>query len=34
MVQQDGDIILLDWEEAIGGCPFFSFDRLLGEARE
>jgi len=34
MVQQDGTIILLDWEEATVGCPFFSLDRLLGEARE
>jgi len=34
MVQPDGDIILLDWEEATVGCPFFSLDRLLGEARE
>ena len=34
MVQQKGNIILLDWEEATVGCPFFSLDRLLGEARE
>ena len=34
MVQEDGTVILLDWEEATVGCPFFSLDRLLGEARE
>jgi thiamine kinase-like enzyme len=34
MVQQDGDIVLLDWEEATVGCPFFSLERLVEEARE
>lgn len=34
IVQQDGDVILLDWEETTVGCPFFSLDRLLDEARE
>ncbi|MEJ2735992.1 MAG: phosphotransferase [Anaerolineae bacterium] len=30
----DGRAILLDWEEATVGCPLFSLDRLLSEARE
>jgi aminoglycoside phosphotransferase (APT) family kinase protein len=28
----DGSIVLLDWEEATLGCPFFSLHRLLREA--
>jgi len=34
MVQPNGEVILLDWEEATVGCPYFSLDRLLDEARE
>ena len=34
MVQQDGTVILLDWEEATVGCPLSSLERLLGVARE
>ena len=34
MLQQDGTVILLDWEEATVGCPIFSLERLLGDARE
>ena len=30
----DGRAILLDWEEATVGCPLFSLDRLLSDARE
>jgi aminoglycoside phosphotransferase (APT) family kinase protein len=30
----DGRAILLDWEEATAGCPLFSLDRLLADARE
>ena len=29
-----GRVVLLDWEEATIGCPLFSLDRLLQEARE
>jgi hypothetical protein len=28
----DGSIVLLDWEEAMVGCPFFSLHRLLKDA--
>ena len=34
MMQPDGRAILLDWEETTVGCPFYSLERLLGEARE
>ena len=34
IIRDDGRAILLDWEEATAGCPLFSLDRLLGEARE
>jgi len=30
----DGRVILIDWEEATVGCPLFSLDRLLSDARE
>jgi hypothetical protein len=30
----DGRVVLLDWEEATAGCPFFSLDRLLADAHE
>jgi len=30
----DGRVVLLDWEEATVGCPLFSLDRLLDDARE
>ena len=30
----DGRAVLLDWEEATAGCPLFSLDRLLSDARE
>jgi len=30
----DGRVILLDWEEATVGCPLFSIDRLLNDAKE
>jgi aminoglycoside phosphotransferase (APT) family kinase protein len=30
----NGRAILLDWEEATVGCPLFSLDRLLSDARE
>lgn len=30
----DGPIVLLDWEEATVGCPLFSLDRLLCDARD
>ena len=29
-----GRIVLIDWEEATVGCPLFSLDRLLSDARE
>jgi len=34
VVQPDGNILIYDWEEAIVGCPLFSLDRLLNDARE
>jgi len=34
IMRDDGRAILLDWEEATIGCPLFSLDRLLSEARE
>jgi len=34
IILNDGRAILLDWEEATIGCPLFSLDRLLGDARE
>ena len=34
IVQPDGNVILLDWEEVTVGCSYFSLDRLLDEARE
>jgi len=33
-VQQDGSVMLIDWEEATVGCPFFSLDRFLDDARK
>jgi len=30
----DGRVVLIDWEEATVGCPLFSVDRLLSDARE
>ena len=30
----DGAVLIYDWEEATVGCPFFSIDRLLGDARD
>jgi hypothetical protein len=33
VIQPDGDILIYDWEEATLGCPFFSLDRLLDDAR-
>ncbi len=32
--QQDGRILIHDWEEATLSCPLFSLDRLLNDARE
>jgi hypothetical protein len=32
IILEDGRAILLDWEEAIVGCPLFSIDRLLDDA--
>jgi len=29
----DGRVVLIDWEEATVGCPLFSLDRLLDDAR-
>ncbi len=34
VLQDDGRVLIYDWEEAIVGCPFFSLDRLLADARE
>ncbi|WP_216327930.1 phosphotransferase [Deinococcus aestuarii] len=34
VVQPDGSVLLLDWEEAQLALPFFSLDRLLEDARE
>lgn len=33
ILQSDGTPLIYDWEEATIGCPFFSLDRLLAEAR-
>lgn len=30
----DGRLLIYDWEEALIGCPFFSLDRLLDDARK
>jgi aminoglycoside phosphotransferase (APT) family kinase protein len=30
----DSRVVLIDWEEATVGCPLFSLDRLLSDARE
>lgn len=32
-LDQDGQILIFDWEEATIGCPFFSLSRLLDDAR-
>jgi len=34
ILRDDGSATLLDWEEATAGCPLFSLDRLLSDARE
>jgi len=34
IIRDDGCAILLDWEETTVGCPLFSLDRLLADARE
>jgi aminoglycoside phosphotransferase (APT) family kinase protein len=34
IVRDVGSATLLDWEEATVGCPLFSLDRLLSDARE
>ena len=34
LLRPSGDMVILDWEEATVGCPFFSLDRLLGHAEE
>jgi aminoglycoside phosphotransferase (APT) family kinase protein len=34
IMRDDGSAILIDWEEATVGCPLFSLDRLLSDARE
>jgi aminoglycoside phosphotransferase (APT) family kinase protein len=34
IMRDDGRAILIDWEEATVGCPLFSLDRLLSDARE
>ena len=34
ILRDDGRAILLDWEEATIGCPLFSLDRLLNDAKE
>jgi aminoglycoside phosphotransferase (APT) family kinase protein len=31
---EDGRVLIIDWEEATVGCPLFSLDRLLSDARE
>ncbi len=33
VLRDDGRILVYDWEEAIIGCPFFSLERLLDDAR-
>ncbi len=34
ILSDDGLVVLIDWEEATVGCPLFSLDRLLSDARE
>lgn len=34
IVRPNGSIVLIDWEEATVGCPLFSLDRLLMDARD
>ena len=34
ILAEDGRVVILDWEEATAGCPLFSLDRLLHDARE
>jgi len=34
ILSDDGRVVLIDWEEATVGCPLFSIDRLLSDARE
>jgi hypothetical protein len=34
VADSNGQIVLLDWEEATVGCPLLSMDRLLGDAEE
>lgn len=34
IVRANGSIVLIDWEEATVGCPLFSLDRLLSDARD
>ncbi len=33
VLRPDGGVLILDWEEAVLSCPFFSLDRLLMDAR-
>ena len=34
IMADDGRVVLIDWEEATVGCPLFSLDRLLSDARD
>ena len=34
IIQDDSSAVLIDWEEVTVGCPLFSLDRLLQDARE
>ncbi len=34
IMHRSGRVILIDWEEATVGCPLFSIDRLLSDAKE
>jgi hypothetical protein len=34
IVRDEGRVVLIDWEETTVGCPLFSLDRLLEDARE
>jgi hypothetical protein len=34
IVRRSGRVVIVDWEEAVLACPFYSLDRLLDDARK